>query len=64
MVQSSGGLDLALEALGAEHGAELGMKHLEGHRPIVLQVMSQVDRGHPAMPKLTFDQVPAGEGGG
>ena len=30
--------------------------------PLVLQVISEVDRGHPALAQLTLDGVPALEG--
>jgi hypothetical protein len=32
-------LDLAQEALGAEHGTQLGVEHLEGDRAVVLEVV-------------------------
>ena len=46
MLEPGGEPDLALEALGAERGGELGVEHLERDRPVVPEVAGEVDRGH------------------
>ena len=42
--------DLAQEPLGADRGGELGLEHLDGDRPVVLEIVGQIDGGHPARP--------------
>ena len=49
--------DLALEALGTKRVAQVGMKNLQGNRPVVSQVPRQVDRGHAATTQLPLDGV-------
>ena len=61
MLEPGGEADLALEALGAERGGELGMQDLEGDRPVVAEVVGEVDRGHAAAAELALDRVAAGE---
>ena len=51
--------DLAEEALGAERDRQIGRKHFDGYRPSMFPILGQVDRTHPAAPKLTLDRVPA-----
>ena len=55
-------LDLALEALGAERGGELGQEDLEGDRAVVAEVVRQVDDGHAAAAELALERVAVGEG--
>ena len=62
MLQPGGELDLALEALGAERGGQLGVEHLERDRPVVAEVVGEVDRGHAAAPELALDAVAVGQG--
>ena len=62
VLQPGGGLDLALEALGAEGGAELGPQDLQRDPPAVLEVFGEVDRGHPAAAELALDPVALGQG--
>jgi hypothetical protein len=62
MLQPGGEADLAEEPLGAQAGGDLRVEHLEGHRPIVLEVLRQVDRGHPTAAKLALDAVAIGQG--
>ena len=61
MLEVRRGLDLGEEALGADHGRELGLEHLERDLPIVLEVLGEIYRGHPPRPELTLDAVPVGE---
>ena len=62
MVQVGGGRDLAQEALGPEGVDQLGTEHLYGDLAIMLEVVREIDRGHPARPELTLDAVAVGEG--
>ena len=57
MLEPGGEPDLALEALGAERGGQLGVEHLERDRAVVLEVLGQVDRGHAAAPELALERV-------
>jgi hypothetical protein len=59
VLEPGGELDLALEAVVAEADGELGMEHLERHRPVVPQVLRKIDRGHTAAPELALERVTA-----
>ena len=63
VLQPGGELDLAQEPLGAERCGELRMEHLERDRPVVLQVLGQVDGRHAAAAELAVERVAVGEGG-
>jgi hypothetical protein len=56
-------LDLLQEPVGAEHGGELGLQYLDRDLTVVLEVLGEVNCGHPAARKLTLDRVAVGEGG-
>jgi len=64
VLQAGGGGDLLHEALGAEHGSQLGPEHLDRDLPLVLEVLGQVYRGHSALAQLPLDAIPVGECGG
>ena len=57
----AGESDLALEALGPERGGELGVEHLERDRPLVPEVVGEVDGGHAAAAELALEGVAVGE---
>ena len=57
MLEPGGEPDLALEALGAERRGELGVQHLERDRPVVPQVVREVDGRHPAPAQLALERV-------
>ena len=57
MLESCGELDLAKEALGSQARRQLGMEHLERHRPLVPEVLGEEDGGHAAAPELALDRV-------
>ncbi len=38
------------------------MQHLEGDRPVVAEVVGEVDRGHAAAAELAFDRVAVAQG--
>ena len=61
VLEPCGELDLAAEALGAERRGEIGVQHLERDRTVVLRVLREVDRGHPAAPELALDRVARAE---
>ena len=59
MLQAGGEADLALEAVVAHAGGELGVQQLERDRPVVPQVLREVDGGHPTAPELPLERVAA-----
>ena len=61
VLEAGGGLDLALEALGAERVGQLGVQHLERDRALVPQIVGQEDRGHAAPPQLALEPVAVGQ---
>ena len=63
MLQVGGDLDLREEPLGAEHGAELRLEHLDRDLAIVLEVVGEIDRGHAALAELPLDAVAVGKCG-
>ena len=64
MLQCRGGRDFLNEPLGAEHGGELRLQHLERDLALVPEVLGQVDRGHSPLTQLALDSVAVGEGAG
>ena len=61
MLQRRGDLDLAEEPVAAEHGRQLGLEHLDGDLPAVLQVLGEEHDRHPAVAELPLDAVPIAE---
>ena len=61
MLQPRGEPHLPEEPLRAQRGGQLGVQHLERHRPVVLQVPDEIDHGHAATPELALEGVAAGE---
>jgi hypothetical protein len=57
MLQPGREADLPLEALGSERGGQVQVQELERHRPVMTEVLSQPDRGHPAPAELTLERV-------
>ena len=53
--------DLAQEPLGAEEGGKFRAEHLDCDQAVVLQIASEIDRGHPAATELALDTVAAGQ---
>ena len=64
MLEPCGEPDLALEPLGAERDGKLGLQHLQGHRPVVLEILREIHAGHPATPELTLEDVVGAKGVG
>src|ERR1019366_8213888 len=63
VLQGRGGLDLHYKALGAKHRRQLRLQHLERDVAIVLQVVREVHRRHPAGAEFALDGVAAGKRG-
>ena len=63
MLQVGRRLDLRQETLGTDDRCELGFEDLERDLPLVLEVVSQVDGGHPALTEGGLDTVAAFQGG-
>ncbi len=63
MLQIRGRLDLGQEPLGSHDCSELGLQDLQGDFALMLQVVGQVDGGHPTLTQLTLDGVAAFESG-
>jgi hypothetical protein len=63
MLQGGRDPDLAAEALGAEHGGELGPEHLDGDLGLVAQVAGQIYGGHSTVAHGAFDLVAIAQGG-
>ncbi len=62
MMQVGGGRDLAQKALGPEGVDQLGTEDLYGYLAIMLEVMREIDRSHPACAKLAVEPVAIGQG--
>src|SRR5882762_6587279 len=63
MVEPSGYSDFTEEPVREQGGGEFGAENLERDRAVVLEVLGEVNCGHPAARKLTLDRVAVGEGG-
>jgi hypothetical protein len=57
-------LDFGQETLGSDDGGQLRLEDLEGDLSTVLQVVGEVDGGHPAFAELALDAVAVDQGGG
>ena len=62
MIEPRGELDLAKEAVRARGASQIGMQDLERDRPVVSQVLREVNRRHAAAAELALDGVAVGEG--
>jgi hypothetical protein len=57
MLQPGGQPDLPLEPLGAQRRGQLGQEDFQRDRPVVPEVLGQVDRGHAPAAELALDRV-------
>ena len=57
MDQAGGDRDLPEESVPAHRGGDLGVQHLDGHRPPVPAVTRQVDPPHAAPTDLRFHLI-------
>ena len=62
MLEPGGDFDLAGEAVRSHGHGDLGAQNLERDLAVVLDVLGEIDRGHPALPELALDGVAVGEG--
>jgi hypothetical protein len=62
MLEASGDLDLPKKSFRAEGSGELMAQQLDRNEPIVLEIVCQVDRCHPAGAQLSLDAVAVNEG--
>ena len=62
MLEVRGRLDLGEEPVGADHRRQFGAQHLERDLAIVLEVVGEVDKGHPARAEFANDGVSSGKG--
>ena len=63
VLEGGGDADFAEEAVAAERGGELGAEHLDGDRPLVLDVPGEEDGRHPALARLALHGVAIAQGG-
>ena len=57
MLQLGGELDLAAKTLRPECRCEVGVQHLEGDAPLVLEIHGEVDSRHAATPQFALDRI-------
>ena len=62
MLEPGRGPDLTKESLRAEGGRELLVQNLEGNRPVVAEIPSQIHRGHASVPELALQHVTLTQG--
>jgi hypothetical protein len=62
MLQLGGDVDLVKEPLGPERAHQLRAQDLERDVAVVLAIVRQVHRGHPAAAELALDHVPFADG--
>ena len=55
MIQAGGQLNLSKKAFAAKGFSEIGSEHFDRDFPIVLVVVGQVDRRHPARAESAVD---------
>ena len=53
-------LDLSLKAVGAKRDRQFRVQHLQRHRPVVPEIVGQIDRGHAAPAQLALEAVTLG----
>ena len=63
VLQVGSRLDLCQEAFGSDYSSSFRLQDLQRHFALVLQVVGQVDCGHPTLTQLSLDGVPMLEGG-
>ena len=61
MLQRRRRLDLGEEPIGADDGRELGAKHLHRNTPVVLEIVREIDGGHPTGAELALESVTIGQ---
>ncbi len=61
MLQVRCDLNLAQESFSTQHRTELGLQDFYCDIAIVLDVVSQIDRGHATDAQLSLDVIPTGK---
>ncbi len=61
MIQPRGDLDLAQEAIRAEHQCQLGAKHLDRYLAVVLHIVRQIYGRHASAAELSHEAIAVGE---
>ncbi len=61
MSQSRRGGDLAEKPVVAQRGRQFGAQHLDRHRTLVSEVLSEIYRGHTANADLAFEAISVGQ---
>jgi hypothetical protein len=64
MIESGRDLDFAEEPLRTQRRRELGAKHLDRDRTVVLQVPGKVNRGHAPAAEQALDAITVGQSSG
>ncbi len=64
VIEPGGDLDLAQETLPTEDSSQLRAKDFDRDRPVMLDVLGEVDRRHATGTEFPLDGVAVGEGGG
>lgn len=57
-------LDLANEPVGTETSGQFGAQDFDGHLAVVLQVLRQIHRSHPAVSQLALEVIVIAQGFG
>ncbi len=64
MLQLGGEFNFLEEPFRAKRRSELGAEHFDGHLPVQLEILSEVDGRHATGTKFVLDGVAVREGGG
>jgi hypothetical protein len=64
VLQPGGDLDLAREALWPHRGGEFRAKDLDRDLTVMLEILREIHRGHPAGTEFAIDPIAVGQGGG
>ena len=62
MLKIRSGRDLLHKALGAQDGGEFRPQHFYRDFAVVLEIVREIDRSHPAAAEFPLDGVAVGEG--
>ena len=62
MGENCGDLDFPEEPLMPERCRKLRTQNLDGHPPVMLEILGQVDYSHPSLASLPHDAVARGQG--
>lgn len=63
MGEPAGHRDFSREAPNPHGAGQLGPEHLERNRAVMLDVLGEIDRGHPAPAQLALELIAIAEGG-